>query len=148
MLAFGHDAHTAMLIGAAQTLAARRDALRGEIRFCFQPGEETGKGAEDFLAAGCLHGGSRVFGLHVAPELTVGTIGVTPGLNKAAVDGFHIIIHGKSAHVSTPQLGVDALYIASHIVVALQAQVAIRTSTMEQVIQGLSKFQSGPTYNA
>ena len=76
-----------------------------------------------FVAAGVLNGADRVFGLHTAPDLNIGTVGLKPGLNNAAVDHFSILIHGESAHVSTPQLGVDALYIASQIVVALQALV-------------------------
>ena len=75
-------------------------------------------------------------------------MGIKPGLNNAAVDGFKILIQGQSVHVSTPQLGVDALYIASHIVVALQAQVARCTSPVEPVILGIGTFHSGTTYNA
>ena len=110
--------------------------------------EEIGKGAKPFVEAGVLNGADRVFGLHTAPEVPAGIVGLKPGLNNASVDHFKITIHGKSSHVSMPQLGVDALYIASQLVVALQALVTRRTSPVEPVIIGVGKLNAGTTYNA
>lgn len=146
--ACGHDAHTACLLGAALLLARHRADFGGEVRFVFQPGEEIGKGATPFLVPQVMDGVERVFGLHTAPDLPSGSLGLKPGPNNAGVDFFRITVHGKSAHVSTPQLGVDALYIASHIVVALQGQTARRFSPIEPLILGVGKLQAGTTYNA
>lgn len=148
MHACGHDVHTACLLGAAIILAKHRAEFGGEVRLIFQPAEEIGQGAKPFVEAGALDGADRVFGLHTASDLRIGTVGLKPGLNNAAVDHFSIQVHGKSAHVSTPQFGVDALYIASQIVVALQALVTRLTSPVEPVIIGVGKLTAGTTYNA
>lgn len=148
MHACGHDAHTACLLTAARLLAAHRAELHGEVRFLFQQAEEIGQGARQFVQAGVLRGAERVFGLHTAYDLPAGSVGLKPGLNNASVDHFTVTIQGRGAHVSTPELGVDALYIAAQTVVAAQALVTRCSSPVEPVILGIGKLNAGTTYNS
>ncbi len=147
MHACGHDMHTASLLAAAQALQANRDGFAGTVRLIFQPAEEVGGGVRAFVEAGKMRGVDRVFGIHSAPDLKLGTVGVKGGSNNASVDCFKVKIHGKAAHVSTPQLGVDALYAAAQTVVALQALVTRRTSPVDAVLIGVGKLNAGTAYN-
>ena len=99
------------------------------------------------IANGEVKGVERIFGLHVAPDLRCGEVGVTTGINNASVDHFRIEIEGKATHVSTPQMGIDALYIAAQTVVALQALVTRTTSPIDPVVIGVGILNSGTSYN-
>ena len=145
--ACGHDAHTATLLTAAKILKAKENEFSGQVRLFFQQAEEIGQGARQFVQAGLLDGVTRVFGAHVTSHLESGKISLTAGPQNASCDYFKIQIHGKGAHVSTPQLGVDALYIASQIVVQLQTIVSRNTDPLETVVVGVGKLQAGTQYN-
>lgn len=145
--ACGHDGHTATLLVAAKILKEKQAEFKGEVRFFFQQAEEIGQGARQFVKAGLLDGAKRVFGVHVASNLESGYISLTPGPNNASCDYFKIEVKGKGAHVSTPQKGVDALYIASQIVVQLQSIVSRMTDPIDSVILGIGKLNAGTQYN-
>ena len=144
----GHDMHTASLLGLAMALKAMQAQLKGEVRLFFQQAEEIGAGAKLFIKAGLLDGAQRVIGLHADSSLRTGRVVVKPGPNNASCDAFTIRVKGLGAHVSTPHLGVDALYVGCLIVTALQGLATRLTNPVEPLIIGVGKFNAGSSYNA
>lgn len=131
MHACGHDVHTAVLMGVAQTLSAMRASLPGNVLFIFQPAEEGAPDGEEGGASVMLREGifrkyppSAVFGLHMWSPLRVGEIGVRAGPIMAASDSWKIEVLGKQAHGSRPWQGVDPIVTAAQIVNGLQTIVS------------------------
>ena len=144
----GHDAHTAMLLGAARQISAMRDKLGTTVRFLFQPNEETlPGGAKAMVDGGCLDGVREVFGLHVWPGRPVGWFGTRPGALMARPDFFSVTLTGKGGHASAPHNCVDPILAASHLVTALQSIVARRVEPGERAVLSVTRFQAGTSYN-
>ena len=149
MHACGHDVHTAVLLGTASVLAENKALFRGNVKLFFQPAEEGVGGAKRMIAAGCMENPhvEAVFGLHSAPRLPAGKIGTKPGWTSASSDEIKIRVHGKSAHGASPDEGVDAIYIASQLVVALYGLMARRVRGTDSIALNVGKFHAGNANN-
>jgi amidohydrolase len=150
MHACGHDVHTACLIGAATILSQLKSELVGNVKFVFQPSEEVlPGGAKPMIQAGVLERPkvSGIFGLHTEPGIPAGKIGVKDGPFMAQVDDFDITISGSSGHGARPHHGVDAIVVASQVILALQTIPSRKIDPVEPVVVSVGKIEGGTARN-
>ncbi|MGH9105730.1 MAG: M20 metallopeptidase family protein [Acidimicrobiales bacterium] len=150
MHACGHDAHVAMLVGAAQLLARRRAEVPGRVLFMFQPGEEGHGGARVMLEEGLLdrHGPvDRAFALHITPIFPSGSISTRPGTLMASADEFRTVVTGRGGHASMPHDAIDPLPVACEIVTALQSMVTREVPAFDPAVLTVARISGGTTFN-
>jgi hippurate hydrolase len=149
MHACGHDVHTVIALGVAATLAEMKDALKGRIKFIFQPAEETLSGAAAMIADGALDDPPMdvIVGYHNWPQLAAGTIGYHPDAVMASADAFDVTLTGRTGHSAHPHLAIDALAAGAYFVTQLQSIVSREIAPLSPAVVTIGEFHSGTARN-
>lgn len=145
----GHDGHMTILLMLAKWVSQNRDKLKCNVVLLFQPGEEGWAGARRMINEGALVNPKvdRIYGLHLWPTVPKGKIGIRWENLMAQTSDFVIKIHGKSAHASTPQMGVDAIVVAAELITMIQSVITRDVDPHQDALLTLGKINGGTAHN-
>ncbi|WP_353931862.1 M20 family metallopeptidase [Okeanomitos corallinicola TIOX110] len=147
MHACGHDVHTTVGLGTAMVLSQIADELGGKVRFIFQPAEEIAQGANWMVEDGVMNNVSAILGVHVFPSIPAGSVGIRYGALTAAADDLEITILGESGHGARPHEAIDAIWIASQVITALQQAISRTQNPLRPVVLSIGKIIGGRAAN-
>ena len=145
----GHDGHMTILLLLARWIAENRARLHCNVVLLFQPGEEGWAGARRMIDDGALENPrvDCVYGLHLWPTVPKGRIGIRWDYLMAQTSDFEITVHGKSAHASTPQMGIDAIVVAAELITMVQTVITRDVDPHQDALLTLGKIQGGTSHN-